>query len=128
MTKAIEDRDYKETAREYRLIDNQGKKVIVPFGEKMQLYKDVRKELLGGNLAPKLVKKSAEITVNTFEKDVEKYCEQAYYFDQKKKQKMESGYYVLRTQYEYMYREDMGLQFEEEGENEKCEENGLILG
>ena len=128
LTKAIEDRDYKETAREYRLIDNQGKKVIVPFGEKMQLYKDVRKELLGGNLAPKLVKKSAEITVNTFEKDVEKYCEQAYYFDQKKKQKMESGYYVLRTQYEYMYREDMGLQFEEEGENEKCEENGLILG
>ena len=128
LTKAIEDRDYKETAREYKLIDNQGKKVIVPFGEKMQLYKDVRKELLGGNLAPKLVKKSAEITVNTFEKDVEKYCEQAYYFDQKKKQKMESGYYVLRTQYEYMYREDMGLQFEEEGENEKCEENGLILG
>ncbi|MGE9947570.1 CRISPR-associated helicase Cas3' [Coprococcus catus] len=128
LTKAIEDRDYKETAREYRLIDNQGKKVIVPFGEKMQLYKDVRKELLGGNLAPKLVKKSAEITVNTFEKDVEKYCEQAYYFDQKKKQKMESGYYVLRTQYEYMYREYMGLQFEEEGENEKCEENGLILG
>ena len=128
LTKAIEDRDYKETAREYRLIDNQGKKVIVPFGEKMQLYKDVRKELLGGNLAPKLVKKSAEITVNTFEKDVEKYCEQAYYFDRKRKQKMESGYYVLRTQYEYMYREDMGLQFEEEGENEKCEENGLILG
>ena len=41
---------------------------------------------------------------------------------------MESGYYVLRTQYEYMYREDMGLQFEEEGENKKCEDNGLILG
>ena len=128
LTKAIEDRDYKETAREYKLIDNQGKKVIVPFREKMQLYKDVRKELLSGNLTPELVKKSAEITVNTFEKDVEKYCEQAYYFDRKRKQKMESGYYVLRTQYEYMYREDMGLQFEEEGENEKCEENGLILG
>mgnify|MGYP000556723957 FL=1 len=41
---------------------------------------------------------------------------------------MESGYYVLRTQNEYMYREDMGLQFEEEGENKKCEDNGLILG
>ena len=127
LTKAIEDRDYKETAREYKLIDNQGKKVIVPFREKMQLYKDVRKELLSGNLTPELVKKSAEITVNTFEKDVEKYCEQAYYFDRKRKQKMESGYYVLRTQYEYMYREDMGLQFKE-GENEKWEDNGLILG
>ena len=127
LTKAIEDRDYKETAREYKLIDNQGKKVIVPFREKMQLYKDVRKELLSGNLTPELVKRSAEITVNTFEKDVEKYCEQAYYFDRKRKQKMESGYYVLRTQYEYMYREDMGLQFEEEGENEKCEENGTIF-
>lgn len=128
LAKAIEDRDYKETAREYKLIDNQGKKVIVPFREKMQLYEEVRKELLSGNFTPELVKRSAEITVNTFEKDIEKYCEQAYYFDRKRKQKMESGYYVLRTQYEYMYREDMGLQFEEEGENKKCEDDGLILG
>ena len=128
LAKAIEDRDYKETAREYKLIDNQGKKVIVPFREKMQLYEEVRKELLSGNFTPELVKRSAEITVNTFEKDIEKYCEQAYYFDRKRKQKMESGYYVLRTQYEYMYREDMGLQFEEEGENKKCEDKGLILG
>lgn len=127
LTKAIEDGDYKETAREYRLIDNQGKKVIVPFNEEAQLYKEVRKELLNGNLTPALVKKSAEITVNTFEKDIEKYCEQVYYFDRKRKQKMESGYYVLRTQYEYMYRKDMGLQFKEE-ENEKCEDNGLIFG
>ena len=101
--------------------------MIVPFGEKIQLYKDVRKELLNGNLTPELVKRSAEITVNTFEKDVEKYCEQTYYFDRKRKQKMESGYYVLRAQYEYMYREDMGLQLKER-ENEKSEDNGLILG
>ena len=127
LTKAIENRDYEETAREYRLIDNQGKKVIVPFYKEVQLYKEVRKELLSGNLTPELIKRSAEITVNTFEKDIEKYCEQAYYFDRKRKQKMESGYYILRTQYEYMYREDMGLQFKE-GENEKCEDNGLILG
>ena len=126
LTKAIENRDYEETAREYRLIDNQGKKVIVPFREKMQLYEEVRKDLLSGNLTPELVKRSVEITVNTFEKDIEKYCEQAYYFDRKRKQKMESGYYVLRTQYEYMYREDMGLQFEE-GENEKCEGNSLFF-
>ena len=39
---------------------------------------------------------------------------------------MESGYFVLRTQYEYMYREDVGLQFKEE-ENEKCEDNGFIF-
>ena len=127
LTKAIENRDYEETAREYRLIDNQGKKVIVPFYKEVQLYKEVRKELLSGNLTPELIKRSAEITVNTFEKDIEKYCEQTYYFDRKRKQKMESGYYVLRTQYEYMYREDMGMQFKEE-ENEKYEDNGLIFG
>ena len=126
LAKAIEDRDYKETAREYKLIDNQGKKVIVPFNEKMQLYQEVRKNLLNGNLTPELVKKSAEITVNTFEKDIEKYCEQVYYFDRKKKQKVESGYYVLRTQYEYMYREDMGLQFEKR-ENKKYQDNGSIF-
>ena len=126
LTKAIEDRDYKETAREYKLIDNQGKKVIVPFREKMQLYEEVRKDLLSGNLTPELVKRSAEITVNTFEKDIEKYCEQAYYFDRKRKQKMESGYYVLRTQYGYMYREDIGLQFEE-GENEKCLDHEFVF-
>ncbi|MDO5425734.1 MAG: CRISPR-associated helicase Cas3' [Eubacteriales bacterium] len=122
LTKAINDRDYEKTAREYKLIDNQGKKVIVPFNKEMQLYKEVREELLSDNLTPGLVKKAAEITVNTFEKEIEKYCEQAYYFDRKGKQKMESGYYVLRTQYEYLYREDMGLQFEE-----RKNENGLIF-
>ena len=126
LTKAIEDRDYKETAREYRLIDDQGKKVVVPFNEEMKLYKEVRKDLLSGNLTPELVKKSAEITVNTFEKNIEEYCEQAYYFDRKRKQKMESGYYVLRTQYGYMYREDIGLQFEE-GENEKCLDHEFVF-
>lgn len=125
LTKAIENRDYKETAREYKLIDNQGKKVVVPFSEKMQLYEEVSKDLLSGNLTPELVKISIEITVNTFDKDIEKYCEQAYYFDRKRKQKMESGYYVLRTQYEYMYREDMGLQFKT-GENEKGEDNCFV--
>ena len=42
------------------------------------------------------------------------------------KQKVESNYYVLRTQYEYMYWEDMGLQFVEK-ENTKCEEDSFII-
>ena len=71
------------------------------------------------------VKCAAKITVNTFEKDIEKYCEQIYYFDRRRKQKVESEYYVLRMQYEYMYREDMGLQFEV-GEDNNCEKNCLL--
>ena len=92
----------------------------------MSLYRNVREEMLNGNLTPGLVKCAAEITVNTFEKDIEKYCEQIYYFDRRRKQKVESEYYVLRMQYEYMYREDMGLQFEV-GEDNNCEKNCLIF-
>lgn len=102
LTDAIENRNYEETAKEYKLIENQGEKVIVPFEGSYQLYKEVREELLAGKLTPELMKRAAEITVNTFEKDIEKYCEQIYYFDRKMKQKVESNYYVLRTQYEYM--------------------------
>lgn len=126
LTDAIENRNYEETAKEYKLIENRGKKVIVPFEESYQLYKEVRRDLLAGNLTPELMKRAAEITVNTFEKDIEKYCEQVYYFDRKMKQKVESNYYVLRTQYEYMYWEDMGLQFVEK-ENTKCEEDSFII-
>lgn len=126
LTDAIENRNYEETAKEYKLIENQGKKVIVPFGGSYQLYKEVRRDLLAGNLTPELMKKAAESTVNTFEKDIEKYCEQVYYFDRKMKEKVESNFYILRTQYEYMYWEDMGLQFAEK-ENTKCEEDSFII-
>ena len=122
LTKAMEERDYKKTEKEYKLIDNQGKKVIVPYGKKRDLYNQIRNEILSGNLTADLVKRAATITVNTFEKNIEKYCEQAYYFDRRTKQKLETGYYVLRTQYEYMYYEDRGLQFEE-----KCDENEDIF-
>ena len=126
LTEAIEERNYEKIAKEYKLIENQGKKVIVPFNKSMPLYRNVREEMLNGNLTPGLVKCAAKITVNTFEKDIEKYCEQIYYFDRRRKQKVESEYYVLRMQYEYMYREDMGLQFEV-GEDNNCEKNCLIF-
>lgn len=126
LTNAIRDRNYEETSKQYRLIENQGKKVIVPFEGKIQLYNEVRKEVLSGNLNPKLVKRAAEITVNTFENNMEKYCEQIWHFDRKAKQKIESDYYVLRTQYEFMYRKDMGLQFHVE-ENKKEDENSLFF-
>ena len=125
LTDAIENRNYEETAKEYKLIENQGEKVIVPFEGSYQLYKEVREELLAGKLTPELMKRAAEITVNTFEKDIEKYCEQIYYFDRKMKQKVESNYYVLRTQYEYMYWEDMGLQFKIEEQND-AEDNFIF--
>ena len=75
LTKAIEERNYEKIAKEYKLIENQGKKVIVPFNKSMPLYRNVREEMLNGNLTPGLVKCAARITVNTFEKDIEKYCE-----------------------------------------------------
>ena len=53
---------------------------------------------------------------------------QIYYFDRRKAKvkSKKSEYYVLRMQYEYMYREDMGLQFEV-GEDNNCEKNCLIF-
>ena len=121
LTEAIEDRDFARTAKEYKLIENKGKKVVVPFKEKMQLYEEMRRNLLDGNLTPELIKRTAEITVNTFENEIGKYCEQIYYFDKRAKQKMESNFWVLRAQYEDMYRDDMGLQFgvaDDENEDE----------
>lgn len=126
LIEAIEDRDFAQTAKEYKLIENQGKKVIVPFKEKKQLYEEMKRNLLDGNLTPELIKRAAEITVNTFENKIEKYCEQAYYFDRRTKQMEKSNFFVLRAQYEEMYREDMGLQFEVE-KDEKEDENGIII-
>ena len=46
MTEGIDARSFEQTAAQYKLIDNTGVQIIVPYAEKRELHKSISKQLL----------------------------------------------------------------------------------
>lgn len=111
LSDAIEQRNYTATAAEYKLIDNHGVCVIVPFAAQRELYERVREQALAQGLTPALMKQAAAITVTTFQKDLADYTEPLCFAGRKGKLAGDSGWYVLCRQEEFRYTEEEGLQF-----------------
>ena len=116
LDKAIASRDYSKTEEEYKLIKRGGNHVVIPYEGKAELYHIITGEIKEKGLTKGAIKHAAPITVTTFDRNIEKYCERLYY-SQKGKASMElpSDYYLLRPQYleggNNLYTDDMGLQF-----------------
>lgn len=116
LTKAIRNRSFADTDKEYRLIEDQGMRVIVPYEEELELYHSIREQALENGLTPKLVKKAASITVtvNINQKNkLNNIAEVIYYSERGHRSHRESNFYVLRPQNENCYTSDMGLQLPE---------------
>ncbi len=118
LQKAIEYRNFKDTAKEYRLIENGGVRVIVPYEEYRQQFDEIKDELLGKGITPRLMKQSAAITVACYNKDITQWAESVKLRIKGKISNIDSGYYVLRKQNECIYEEKMGLQIPQENKNE----------
>jgi CRISPR-associated helicase Cas3/CRISPR-associated endonuclease Cas3-HD len=118
LTKAIKNSDYQETDKEYQLIDNQGVRIIVPYAEKMELFRRVQQQVLEQGITPYLMKLAAPITISVFDrKKAECYGENLLYPPRRHQEKRYSDYYIIREQYcgsdgeNALYTEKMGLQF-----------------
>ena len=116
LRKALEERDFAETDRQYQLIANQGCYVIVPYDKETALYESVCKEARKGGLTNSLIRQAAPITVTTFEKNLECFAEQLYFRMRHGQPEAPSNYYLLLPKYEERYTPDMGLQFEQKEE------------
>lgn len=117
LTKAIQSRSFAETDKAYRLIDNRGVRVIVPYAESLEVYRLIRDQALKSGITPGLMKKAASITVTVNigqKKKLEDIAEVLYYSERGRKSNRESGFYVLRPQNQDCYTEDMGLQLPEQ--------------
>ena len=110
---AIKNRDYAEVDKEYKMIEDYGYPIIVPYGEN---YPAIRDEIKANGITPKLIRDAASITVTTTitkGNDIDDFAE-LFPLKKRKGGSGDKGYYLLRPEYEALYTPDMGLQLPEE--------------
>jgi hypothetical protein len=108
LQKAVRDKDYSAAAQAYRLIDTRGVQVIVPYSASLELFHRIRDEARRKGITPGLMRQAAPITVSCFVRDdLETFAERLLYSGKKEL----SDFYVIREEFESIYRDDMGLQF-----------------
>lgn len=72
---AVAQEDFAAVASAYRLIDNAGTPVIVPYEGKPELYREIQRELEDSGVTPRLLQKARPITVSSFDRQaIERYC------------------------------------------------------
>lgn len=68
LTEGIDARSFAQTAAQYKLIDNAGVQIIVPYAEKRELYKSISKQLREQGADARILKEAASITLTCFGK------------------------------------------------------------
>lgn len=70
LIKAVSEKDYQGTDRYYRLIEEQGVRVIVPYEGERELFDTLQEELRQtGEITPALMKQAAPITISCYDKE-----------------------------------------------------------
>ena len=111
---AIKKKKYDKTEEEYKLIKEEGFRVIVPYKGRIEKFEEIREEALEKGISPLLIKQSTGITVSVssaMRKQLEIIGEQIPYSRRGRLSECESKYYVIRQEYLDIYTDDMGLQF-----------------
>lgn len=113
LPEGIDTRSFAQTAAQYKLIDNAGVQVIVPYAEKRELYKSISKQLREQGAAAGILKEAASITLICFDKNLDIYAEEIPVARRSRArfdgQTAGSRVYLLRLQYEEYYSAEMGL-------------------
>ena len=119
LKKAIENSDYEEIEKEYKLIKNADMiKVIVPYKNQIEVYNEIIDEVVKNGLTNELIKKAIPITLNIYrDRKKEEKLSKIYYCIYSKKQQNESGWYFLGSDIENAYNDKLGLDLNEYEEN-----------
>lgn len=115
LRKAIEARSFSQTAAQYKLIENSGARVIVPYDGEPELYIHIAEELRERGVTGALLREAAPLTLTCFAKNLDIYAEEIPFARHgKEPQTMGSGVYLLRPQYEALYSPQLGLHLPQE--------------
>lgn len=124
LEEAIKNRDYAGADVQYRLIEERGVQVIVPYTEKIADYRAIQAEAKNG-VTPGLLKRAAGITVTVpygkQEVLLEEYAERLPYRLRRHisgEPDALSNVFLLFPQYEAYYTSDMGLHFPDKEDKE----------
>lgn len=110
LEKAICERDYEQVERHYRLIPDEGEKLIVPYSEMMEKYRYIYDTIKKQGITPGLMKEAAPLTITVFDREhLEQFAEPVLFRKKRNSEGVRSGYWVLRSQYKDCYTEDCGF-------------------
>lgn len=127
LREALEYGSYAQTAHAYRLIENEGMRILVPSAAEPELYCRLRTQALSDGMTPALMKAAASISVSCFadrDSRLDSYLEPIPCARRNKRTDSKpSGFYLLRPQHEALYTEKTGLQFPD---SEHCAEFEIL--
>lgn len=112
LVKAIQSEDYAGVEQAYRLIQQQGVQVLVPYPQKIELFQSVSQRARAEGWTAALLQEAAPILVSSYQEDlVRQHCEQIPWHRRRSAQTEESDFYILCTGQEICYQADTGLQW-----------------
>lgn len=107
---AIAVRDFSTVSNTYRLIEQRGLQIIVPYEDQIELYQQLRIQALQKGLTKALLRQAAPLTVTCYDqKLVEHICEPLQFAGVHGTEKGDSGYYILLSGRESCYRSKLGF-------------------
>lgn len=109
---AIESENFAQTEKEYKIIENGGVQVIVPYAQERELFDEIRRQLDTQGVSNKLLRRAAPITVSTYgKKQAQQLCQCLTVRDRDGTQ-VPTGYYLLGVP--SYYNDVLGLSWEDE--------------
>lgn len=110
LEKAIAQRDFAKVEEEYRLIEQKGVSVIVPYEDQKELYAKVRSEGLQKGLTKSLLRQAAPLIVTCYDRElVEQVCEPLCFAGDDRWENRESPYSIVLSGREDCYDSKMGF-------------------
>lgn len=107
---ALAERDFLAVSRQYRLIEQKGIQIIVPYEGQKELYDRLRSEALETGLTKSMLRMAAPLTVTCYDRELaEQVCEPLFLAGKGRPETRENPYYVLLSGQEDCYDKKMGF-------------------
>lgn len=108
LEKALKAKNYGQTAKEYRLIKENGVRLIVPWSDNRKLFDSIRKAVDHNSITQALLHTAAPITISCFDREAVKACATPIQI-RRGGNVMDTGYYILNPGFESRYNPVMGF-------------------
>ena len=110
LEKALAERDFPAVSQQYRLIEQRGIQIIVPYEGQRALYDKLRAEALETGLTKALLRMAAPLTVTCYDRElVQRVCEPLFLAGKGRPETRESPYFVVLSGQEACYDGKMGF-------------------
>lgn len=113
---AIANVDFERVEKEYRLIENTGSNVLVPYEKETALFEELRTEAVTKGISHDWMQKASSITVASYQREqLDRICEKALIRGNDGTLQKTENWYLLNDA-KFYHNDDVGLHFDEDSE------------